>query len=166
MNFGILSRVKVLGQIYFGRYITDENKARFDKMSFLDVIDFAADRLLPNLKISKPKEKIVLHPVCSAHKIGSLGKLQIIGKECASQADIPIFAGCCDMAGDRGFYYPQLTRAATEREASEVKQNRYDGYYSTSKACEIALSEAVGARYESILKLLDEVSEVCARAEY
>ncbi len=143
------------------QYLTDENKARFDKMTFLDVIDFAADSLLPNLKISKPKEKIVFHPVCSIYKMESLPKLRIIGKACATQADIPVLAGCCGMAGDRGFYYPQLTAAATKNEAGEVKQTDYDGYYSTSKTCEIALSEAVGAHYESILKLLDEVSEAC-----
>ena len=140
-------------------YLTDENKARFDQMTFLDVIDFAADCLLPNLEISKPKEKVVFHPVCSAHKMGLLGKLQTIGKACANHAEIPVFAGCCGMAGDRGFYYPQLTRAATKNEAGEVKQTHYDGYYSTSKTCEIALSEAVGENYESILKLLDEVAE-------
>lgn len=139
-------------------YLTDENKARFDKMTFLDVIDFAADRLLPNLKISNPKEKIVFHPVCSAHKMGTLGKLRQIGKACARQAEIPVFAGCCGMAGDRGFYYPQLTTAATKNEISEVKQAHYDGYYSTSRTCEIALSEAAGENYESILKLLDEAA--------
>lgn len=140
-------------------YLTDEKKERFDKMTFLDVIDFAADYLLPNLKISNPKEKIVFHPVCSANKLGLLPKLKAIGKACANQADIPVFAGCCGMAGDRGFYYPQLTQSATKDEANEVKQTSYDGYYSTSKTCEIALSEAVGENYESILKLLDEVSE-------
>ena len=138
--------------------LTDTNKARFDAMTFLDAIDFAADRLLPLLTISKPKDSIVFHPVCSAHKMGALPKLQRIGKACARQADIPAFAGCCGMGGDKGFYYPQLTRAATKTEAGEVKQKDYDGYYSTSKTCEMALSEAVGKNYESILKLLDEVS--------
>ncbi len=139
--------------------LTDANKTRFDAMTFLDAIDFAADRLLPLLTISKPKESIVFHPVCSAHKMGLLPKLQRIGKACAKQANIPAFAGCCGMGGDKGFYYPELTKAATKTEASEVKQTQYDGYYSTSKTCEMALSEAVGQHYESILKLLDEVSE-------
>lgn len=139
-------------------YLTDYNKALFDKMTFLDVIDFAADMLLPRLNISKPKDKIVFHPVCSVQKMGTLPKLQLIGKACAKQADVPTFAGCCGMAGDRGFYYPELTRAATKIESNEVKQKEYDGYYSTSKTCEMALSEAVGKNYESILKLLDEVS--------
>lgn len=140
-------------------YLTDENQLRFDKINFLDVIDFAADSLLPNLKISKPKERIVFHPVCSAQKLGLLGKLLIIGQACAKQADIPTLASCCGMAGDRGFYYPQLTAEATKNEAGEVKQTAYDGYYSTSKTCEIALSEAVGEKYEPILKLLDDVAE-------
>lgn len=139
-------------------YLTSENQGRFDKMTFLDAIDFAADRLLPRLNISKPKDKIVFHPVCSVQKMGSLGKLQQVGNACAKQADIPTFAGCCGMAGDRGFYYPELTKAATKIESNEVKQNAYEGYYSTSKTCEMALSEAVGKNYESILKLLDEVS--------
>lgn len=139
-------------------YLTDANKARFDGMTFLDAIDFAADYLLPRLTIAKPKNRVVFHPVCSAHKMGLLPKLQKIGKACAIQADIPTFAGCCGMAGDRGFYYPELTRAATKVEANEVKQTEYDGYYSTSKTCEMALSDAVGKNYESILTLLDDVS--------
>jgi D-lactate dehydrogenase len=139
--------------------LSDENQARFDKLTILDVIDFAADVVLPNLEITKPKEKIVFHPVCSATKLGLLPKLQKIGKACARQADIPVFAACCGMAGDRGFFYPELTAAATKREVEEVNQTTYDGYYSSGKTCEIALSEASGHNYESILKLLDKVSE-------
>ena len=139
-------------------YLTDENKTRFDKMTILDSIDFAADMLLPRLTVSKKKNKIVFHPVCSLHKLGSMPKLYAIGKACAVQADIPAFAGCCGMAGDRGFYYPQLTQSATKIEANEVKTSDYDGYYSSAKTCEMALSEAVGKNYASILKLLDDVS--------
>lgn len=139
-------------------YLTDQNKARFDKLTLLDAIDFAADHLLPRLTISKPKGRIVFHPVCSVQKMGLLPKLQQIGKACAREADVPTFAGCCGMAGDRGFFIPELTRSATKVEATEVGQKEYDGYYSTSKTCEMALSEAVGKNYESILTLLDEVS--------
>ncbi len=143
----------------YKNYLVDENKVCFDKMTFIDVIDFAAETLIPRLHISNPKEKIVFHPVCSVYKMGSLPQLQTIGKACAKQADIPVFAGCCGMAGDRGFYYPELTKAATHNEAAEVKQLDYDGYYSSSRTCEMALSEAVGKNYESVLKLLDEVSQ-------
>jgi D-lactate dehydrogenase len=141
------------------QYLTDENQAHFDKLMILDMIEFAADFLLPNLKITKPKEKIVFHPVCSVTKLGLMYKLRKIGQACAKQADIPVFANCCGMAGDRGFYYPNLTAAATKNEITEVKQTNYDGYYSSGKTCEIALSEASGVNYESILKLLDEAAE-------
>tara|TARA_R110001606_G_scaffold255638_1_gene403683 strand:- start:124341 stop:127160 length:2820 start_codon:yes stop_codon:yes gene_type:complete len=139
-------------------YLTDANKVRFDKLIIHDVIDFAAEIVLPQLHISAQKDKIAFHPVCSVQKMGSLDQLKRIGKACAKEVKVPEFAGCCGMAGDRGFYYPELTKAATKKESTEVKQETYDGYYSTSKTCEIALSEAVGKNYESVMKLLDEVS--------
>ena len=92
--------------------------------------------------------------------MGSLNNLHVIGKACANRADIPFFAKCCGMAGDRGFFYPELTASATKPESDEVTQKQYDGYYSSSRTCEMALSDAVGQNYESILQLLDEVSEL------
>jgi D-lactate dehydrogenase len=53
------------------------------------------------------------------------------------------------MAGDRGFLHPELTYCATKPEATEVKADGFDGYYSSSKTCEIALSDAVGKSYHS-----------------
>jgi D-lactate dehydrogenase len=143
----------------YRNYLTDENRDLYDKMNIMDLIDFAAEKLLPRLKICRPKGSVVFHPVCSVHKMGSMGNLQLIGKACAKKADIPFFSKCCGMAGDRGFYFPELTASATRPESNEVRQSEYEGYYSTSTTCEIALSEAVGKNYESILRLLDEVSE-------
>ncbi|MFN8356932.1 MAG: FAD-binding and (Fe-S)-binding domain-containing protein [Spirosomataceae bacterium] len=139
-------------------YLSLDNQQRFDQLQILDSIDFAADILLPRLHITNIKKRIVFHPVCSVSKMNLLGKIQQIGKACALEADIPALAGCCGMAGDRGFYFPALTQAATKAEAQEVNIHTYDGYYSSGKTCEMALSEAVGHRYESILKLLDDVS--------
>ncbi len=140
------------------KYLNEENKSRHAQMKFLDSIDFAADVLLPRLDIKNKKNKIVFHPVCSVYKMGLLEKMKKIGNACAGQTDIPQFAGCCGMAGDRGFYYPELTRTAVKLESEEVKQTKYDGYYSSAKTCEINFSEAVGENYKSILVLLDEVS--------
>ncbi len=139
-------------------YLTAENKYRFDKLKILDIIDFIADLAIPRLTITKQKDRIVFHPVCSIHKMGTMGKLKSIGYACAKQADIPIFSGCCGMAGDRGFFYPELTASATKKESAEVSQITYDGYYSTSKTCELAMSEATQEKYQSLFTLLDEVS--------
>jgi D-lactate dehydrogenase len=64
------------------------------------------------------------------------------------------------MAGDRGFLFPELTASATRPEAAEVleTQQAADGYYSSTKTCEMALSDAVRANYESILYLVDETT--------
>ncbi|MCB0658857.1 MAG: FAD-binding oxidoreductase [Saprospiraceae bacterium] len=141
-----------------GEYLTEANREKYNRLLLLDVIDFATDYLMPRLSIDHPKDRIVLHPVCSAYKLGVVSKLNALGKACARDCIIPTFAGCCGMAGDRGFLIPELTDAATRREATEVKANEYSGYYSTSKTCELAMTEAVGKNYQSILKLLDEVS--------
>lgn len=143
----------------YRNYLTDENKIRYDKMHFVDVINFVADSVIPRLKITQLKDKIVFHPVCSVTKMGSMPKLQAIGKACAVRADYPVFAGCCGMAGDRGFYYPDLTLSATRKEVNEVNLTEYDGYYSSSRTCEMALSESSGKNYESILKLVLQVTE-------
>ena len=139
-------------------YLNTINQARFDKMQLMDIIDFYSDTILPNLKITKPKNKIIFHPVCSTYKMNLLGKLKKIGNACSKEAHFPLNAGCCGMAGDRGFYYPGLTAAANRVEALEVNQTVYDGYYSTGKTCEMSISAAVSANYRSIIYLMDEVS--------
>ena len=139
-------------------YLTPDNLALYQQLQIMDSLEFTADVLLPRLKITKPKEKIVFHPVCSAYKMGLVNKLQVLGQACAVRAEIPLMAGCCGMAGDRGFYYPQLTQAATAKEAQEVSQTSYDGYYSSATTCEMNMSAAVGQNYHSVLKLLLDVT--------
>jgi D-lactate dehydrogenase len=136
--------------------LSKENKQRYDVLKIIDSIDYLLDYLLPKATIVKRKEKIVLHPVCSAHKMGIEDKFFKIASQLAVEVKVPLLANCCGMAGDRGFLFPELTKSATLPEALEVNQEVYDGYYSSSKTCEIALSEAVGKNYESIVYLLEE----------
>lgn len=138
--------------------LTEENRARFDALKIMDSLEFAVDVVLPRLPIPRKKEDIVLHPVCSLYKMGMLGKLQQLGNAAASHPFIPASAGCCGMAGDRGFYYPGLTKAATRHESDEVKATDCRDCYSTAKPCQLALSEATGRNYRSVFHLLDEVS--------
>jgi D-lactate dehydrogenase len=136
--------------------LTPENQRKFDGLTILDSIDYIADYLLPKVTIQRTKERVVLHPVCSLQKMGLEGKFLRIARQLAREVEVPLHAGCCGMAGDRGFLFPELTRSATLPEAQEVNRQSYDGYYSSAKTCEMALSEAVGKNYESIVYLLDE----------
>jgi D-lactate dehydrogenase len=136
--------------------LKEENKTKFDRLRILDSVDFLHDVVLPRVTPVITRNRIVLHPVCSLQKMGTEGKLLRIAQRFATIVDIPTKAGCCGMAGDRGFLFPELTASATAAEASEVQEENYDGYYSTTKTCEMAMSIAVKHNYESILYLVDE----------
>ena len=138
--------------------LTAENQTKFDALKIMDGLDFAVDTLLPRLPITRKKEAVVLHPVCSLYKMGTLKKLQQLGTATATNPIIPASAGCCGMAGDRGFFYPGLTAAATKNEGEEVNATGCSDCYSTARPCEMSLSEATGKNYRSVFHLLDEVS--------
>jgi D-lactate dehydrogenase len=135
-----------------------EDKSKLEKMRILDVTEFAYEYILPKIKVLNKKKSIALHPVCSLEKMKLKGKLIEVAKACADEVIVPKHAGCCGMAGDRGFFFPELTNAATKMEADEIRATSCDGHYSTGRTCEIALTEATGKEYVSLLYLLDEVS--------
>lgn len=139
-------------------FLNGRNQRYFDEMRIYDSVDYLADILLPRLTIQRKKRKIVLHPVCSLHKMELVEKFEAIGHACADEVVIPQHAGCCGMAGDRGFLVPELIQSATAREGEEVRKAKADGCYASSRPCEMALTEAIGTSYESILYLLEETS--------
>ena len=136
--------------------LTEENKNRFDQLSILDSIDFLHDKVMPTAIVKQKKSNIVLHPVCSLEKMKTVNKFIRLAKHFADDVTVPKYAGCCGMAGDRGFLFPELTASATFLEAQEVKAAAYGSYYSSTKTCEMAMSEAVNKNYESILYLVNE----------
>lgn len=138
--------------------LSDEDKALWEQMTILDGIEFLHDHVLPKLDIHKLVEEVVLHPNCSARKLGLDGKLLDIAKQCARSANVPLNIGCCAFAGDRGLLFPELTRSATEKEAAEIVAHHYDGYYSSNITCEIGMSEATGKDYLSIVHLVERAS--------
>lgn len=137
--------------------LTDENKQKFDSLRIIDSIDYIEEFIIPKAKLLKKKQHVVLHPVCSLKKMGLNHKFNRVAQAFAEKVTVPFTAGCCGMAGDRGFLFPELTASATALEAKEVKETGvFDGYYSSAKTCEMSLSEAVGKNYESIVYLVDE----------
>ena len=139
-------------------YLTEENQQRFDKMKFLDSIEFVHDELLPKLTITARADSVALHPVCSVTKLGLTPKLEAIAKACSAKVLVPLDAGCCAFAGDRGFLVPELTASATRLEASEVKAKKPDACYSSSRTCEIGMTRATGQIYRSYLYLLERAT--------
>ncbi len=133
-------------------------RRQLDELQRLDGIEFAHDRILPVLRPRSRQGAVVLHPVCSVHRMGLNGKFESLLAGYAERADVPIHAGCCGFAGDRGFHLPELTRSALALEAAEVDAGHYDGYYCSSRTCEIGLTRATGKPYRSFWHLLDETT--------
>jgi D-lactate dehydrogenase len=136
--------------------LTPENLQRFKELVVWDAIEFIRHRVISVATIRRKKKNIVLHPVCALEKMHIADLLKQVAAHFAEEVVIPVSAKCCGMAGDRGFIVPGLTKSATMAEAAEVCGQPYEGYYSTTTTCELALSQATGQSYESILYLVDE----------
>ena len=150
-----------------GDDLNPEDKDRWKKLIILDSIEFLHDFVLPKLEIRPINEAVILHPNCSARKLGLDAKMLSIAEQCVrpalaggarESATVPLNLGCCGFAGDRGLLFPELTASATQKESAEVNAYEYGGYYSSNIPCEIGMSEATGKEYTSIVYLLEKAS--------
>jgi D-lactate dehydrogenase len=132
-----------------------DNRERFDAITIVDSVEFAARTLLPRLTVRRRETRVVLHPVCSVVKMNLSVDLEQIARACASDVIVPLDAGCCAFAGDRGWLVPELTASATSREAAEARAAQAAGCYSSSRTCEIGMTRATGQVYRSHLFLLE-----------
>ena len=118
-------------------------------------------RLLPHDRRSRRSRcadragTVVLHPVCSLVKMGNAPHSPPWPPRAATASSSRRRPGCCGFAGDRGFFVPELTEAATRMPAAEVRAVTADGHYSSSRTCEIGMSRATGRHYRSWIQLLD-----------
>jgi len=135
-----------------------ENQKKFDKLLILDATEYVQSAILPKLPIARKVPSVALHPVCSASKMGISAKLVTIAQACSEEVIVPQESGCCAFAGDRGFLHPELTASATQSIATELESQRHDGYFSSSRTCEIGMTRATGKLYRSYLHLLDHAS--------
>jgi D-lactate dehydrogenase len=138
--------------------LTPENQAKFDELTILDGVAFTHDTLLPKLVAKRKSGPVALHPVCSVTKMNLGGKLEGIARFCSDDVTVPLSAGCCAFAGDRGFLHPELTASATKHEAAEVKAKGCEEHVSSSRTCEIGMTRATGEIYRSYVFLIERVT--------
>ena len=134
------------------------SRERHESLEVLDGVEFAVQQVVPRLETRHRKGVVALHPVCSTVKMGIDGLLASAALPFCTRAVVPPSAGCCGFAGDRGFLVPELTASATAAEAREVRSGAFDGFYSSSRTCEIGLTRATGRPYRSFWYLLDETT--------
>ncbi len=141
--------------LHYDAILDGEVLEQWKTLKIIDIIAYLNDTIIPRLDLSDKVDKIILHPTCSSRKMGLEEKLLSVGQACAKEAIIPEDLGCCGFAGDRGFLVPELTESATLNEAAEVRQHHgAHGHYSTSRTCEMGMSNATDESYSSLIHLV------------
>ncbi|NVJ93276.1 MAG: FAD-binding oxidoreductase [Methylocystaceae bacterium] len=123
-------------------------------LKFSDITEFLHDHVLDKLDIAMVDRKVAVHATCSTQKMELQDKLKAIVAKCAREVVVPERVGCCGFAGDKGFNTPELNAHAL-RHLNDELEGVSEGY-STSRTCEIGLSEKAGFPYRSVVYLVDE----------
>lgn len=126
-------------------------------LEIYEPIAFSLKYLVPELSITKVNEPIVIHTTCSSRKMGLHEKFIQLAHHCSEEVIVPEDVKCCGFAGDRGFNYPELNQSALRHLKDAIPQG-VKLAFSTSKTCEIGLSEQSGLNYNSIFYLLNRCS--------
>jgi D-lactate dehydrogenase len=127
------------------------------RLAIQDSIEFVHDAVLPRLNLTPQPQAVAVHPVCSVRKMGTVDKLMAIAGRCSAQVVTTDEVQCCGFAGDRGFVRPELNEHALRHLKASLPANCASGY-STSRTCEIGLSEQATFAYQSILYLVERCS--------
>ncbi|MFG2617705.1 FAD-binding and (Fe-S)-binding domain-containing protein [Streptomyces sp. NPDC048507] len=139
-------------------YLTGDNRALHAELRVVDSVVWAAEELLPRLEVLSTVGSAVLHPTCSMHRLDDVAALRAVAGACADEVSVPHDAGCCAFAGDRGMLHPELTAAATAREAAEVTSRPYEAHLSANRMCEVGMERATGHAYSSVLLALERAT--------
>lgn len=126
-------------------------------LKIYDPIEFMLDFVISKLEIKHPRNIVTVFPVCSVKKIGMEQKLLQLAKLCAKEVAF-VDTNCCGFAGDRGFTYPELNAHGQRHLNEQIPAGCKDGY-STSRTCEIGMSEYSDINFKSIFYLIDEVTK-------
>ncbi|HWZ71991.1 MAG TPA: FAD-binding and (Fe-S)-binding domain-containing protein [Casimicrobiaceae bacterium] len=128
------------------------------RLAVQDSIEFVHDFVLPRVRIEAIAGPVAIHPVCSLRKMGTADKLAAVAARCSRDVVQVDEVLCCGFAGEKGFSRPELNEHALRHLKSALPVECVQGY-SSSRTCEIGLSEYSGFPYRSIICLVD----ACAR---
>ena len=131
--------------------------AQNSPLKLFEPVEFIHDFLLERLTLHKLPEPVAVHTTCSARRMGLGDKTLAVMRACAENIVEPEQITCCGFAGDKGFTTPELNASALNPLAAQVKH--CESGYSTSRTCEIGLSEHSGIDYQSIAYLVDRCSK-------
>ncbi|KJH83323.1 FAD-binding and (Fe-S)-binding domain-containing protein [Stutzerimonas stutzeri] len=127
-----------------------------ERLQVFDPVRFIRTHLLDRLDFEPQDGPIAVHVTCSTQHLGEAQALIDIARRCAKEVVIPEGIHCCGFAGDKGFTTPELNAHAL-RSLKDAVQICDEGI-STSRTCEIGLSQHGGIDYHGLVYLVNRNS--------
>ena len=135
------------------RLVQDLGETRLD---LYDPVRFIRTHLVDKLRFTPQQAPIAVHVTCSTQHLGESQALIDIARMCSTEVVIPEGIHCCGFAGDKGFTTPELN-AHSLRSLKDAVQHCSEGI-STSRTCEIGLTQHGGIDYHGLVYLVDRVT--------
>ncbi|MDP2245481.1 FAD-binding and (Fe-S)-binding domain-containing protein [Pseudomonas sp.] len=126
------------------------------RLKLHDPVKFIRDHLIDRLDFQPQDKPVAVHVTCSTQHLGEAQGLIDIVRRCTREVVIPEGIHCCGFAGDKGFTTPELN-AHSLRSLKDAVQICDEGI-STSRTCEIGLSQHGGIDYHGLVYLVDRVT--------
>ncbi|MFG5864485.1 FAD-binding and (Fe-S)-binding domain-containing protein [Metapseudomonas sp. CR1201] len=126
------------------------------RLQLFDPVRFIRSHLLDRLEFTPQDKPVAVHVTCSTQHLGEAQGLIDIVKRCTREVVVPEGIHCCGFAGDKGFTTPELN-AHSLRSLKDAVQICDEGV-STSRTCEIGLTQHGGIDYRGLVYLVDRVT--------
>ncbi|MBC3196091.1 FAD-binding and (Fe-S)-binding domain-containing protein [Pseudomonas poae] len=139
------------------RLVQNPGETRLD---LYDPVRFVRTHLMDRLDFTPQQAPIAVHVTCSTQHLGEGQALIDLARRCAATVVIPEGIHCCGFAGDKGFTTPELNAHAL-RSLNRAVHSCSEGI-STSRTCEIGLSQHGGIDYHGLVYLVDRVTKARA----
>jgi D-lactate dehydrogenase len=136
------------------RLVQDLGEVRLD---LYDPVRFIRTHLMDRLDFTPQDAPIAVHVTCSTQHLGESQALIDLARKCSNNVVIPEGIHCCGFAGDKGFTTPELN-AHSLRSLKDAVQHCSEGI-STSRTCEIGLTQHGGIDYHGLVYLVDRVTQ-------
>ena len=123
------------------------------RLKVYDSVAFLAEKVIDRLRLQPVDASLAVHLTCSVRKMGLSEAFLKVARAIAREVKVPEHIGCCGFAGDKGFHTPELNAHALRDLKAQVSS--CDSGISSSRTCEIGLSEHSGLTYRSLIYVLD-----------
>ena len=129
------------------------------RMKLYEPVEFIWEYLRDRLEFTPIDRHIALHFTCSTREMGLVDKMTSLARLCSNNVFLPEGVGCCGFAGDRGWTHPEVNRWALRKLRKQLEDNHIEMGYSNSRTCEVGLETNGGIPYQSIVYLVNEVTQ-------